>query len=73
MTLTVENAGDADVLFVAGGMQRGDRDNQFAFIAHSQSGFGKAVRDTGDPCQLRDAAASDGTFDICSRVRRGPC
>lgn len=49
LTLTVENAGDVDINFVAGGSQRGPRDNQFAFVAHSGSGHGKAVPDTGDP------------------------
>jgi len=49
LTLTVENVGDPDINFVAGGSQRGSRDNQFAFIAHSSSGDGKAVPDTGDP------------------------
>ena len=49
LTLTVKNLGDGDLHFVAGGSQRGSRDNQFAFIAHSSSGDGKAVPDTGDP------------------------
>ena len=29
-------------------MNRGPRNNQFAFIAHSGHGYGKAVPDTGD-------------------------
>lgn len=49
LTLKVENVGDAEVNFVAGGSQRGSRDNQFAFIAHGEHGYGKAVPDTGDP------------------------
>ncbi|MBC7821780.1 MAG: hypothetical protein IAG10_33250 [Planctomycetaceae bacterium] len=49
VTLTAENVGDVEIHFLAGGRQRGPRDNQFAFIAHSGSGHGKAIPDTGDP------------------------
>ena len=49
LTLTVKNVGEVHVNFTAGGSQRGARDNQFAFIAHSAYGHGKAVPDTGDP------------------------
>jgi hypothetical protein len=58
LTLTVDNVGDIDVTFVAGGSQRGPRDNQFSFIAHSGSGHGKAVPDTGDPMNF----GGPGTF-----------
>tara|TARA_R100000789_G_C3021935_1_gene153682 strand:- start:3211 stop:4059 length:849 start_codon:yes stop_codon:yes gene_type:complete len=49
LTLTVMNVGKVDINFIAGGSQRGARDNQFAFIAHSDYRNGKAVPDTGDP------------------------
>jgi hypothetical protein len=34
---------------MAGGQQRGARDNQFRFLAYRSYGGGKAVPDTGDP------------------------
>jgi hypothetical protein len=49
LELAVENVGDVPICFVEGGRQRGPRDNQFAFVAMSLFGQGKAVPDTGSP------------------------
>lgn len=49
LELAVENVGDVPIRFLEGGRQRGPRDNQFAFVAMSASGQGKAVPDTGSP------------------------
>jgi len=45
-----------------GGRQRGARDNQFAFIAHRNGGWGRAVPDTGDP-ENKGGPASFRTLD----------
>ena len=50
LTLTVKNVGEVNMNFIAGGQQRGARDNQFAFIA--RNGYGNAVPDMGDPMNL---------------------
>lgn len=47
VTLKIENVGHVPVTFVAGGRQRGARDNQFGFTAFGP--FGAPVPDTGDP------------------------
>ena len=49
LRMEIENAGPKTVCFQDGGRQRGARNNQFAFIAHSRHGHGPAVPDTGDP------------------------
>lgn len=49
LELEILNAGTTTIHFVAGGQQRGFRDNQFGFTAFASSGFGKALTDAGDP------------------------
>jgi hypothetical protein len=49
LVMTIRNAGDQPVSFEDGGMQRGARNNQFGFTAFHNSGFGRALPDTGDP------------------------
>jgi hypothetical protein len=49
LCMEIENVGQTTVRFMEGGRQRGPRDNQFAFIAHRRSGWGRAVPDTGSP------------------------
>lgn len=48
LELQIENVGEEPLRFIAGGQQRGARDNQFRFIARAGSGYGDAVPDTGD-------------------------
>ncbi len=47
--MEIKNVGDGPVSFMAGGQQRGDRDNQFRFLAYRSYGNGKAIPDTGNP------------------------
>ena len=49
LTLELKNVGDTTVRFIAGGSQRGARDNQFAFFAQGMAGYGETISDTGDP------------------------
>lgn len=49
LRLKLTNVGNRPVRFMAGGQQRGARDNQFGFTAYSNYGFGPAVPDAGDP------------------------
>jgi len=49
LRLGLTNVGEKTIRFVEGGRQRGARDNQFAFIAHRNGGWGRAVPDTGSP------------------------
>jgi len=52
LTLSITNVGRRTFSFMNGGMNRGPRNNQFAFIAHSMYGYGKAVPDAGDPANF---------------------
>ena len=49
LKLQIRNTGKVPFSFMAGGQQRGARDNQFRFLAYRSYGGGKAVPDTGDP------------------------
>jgi hypothetical protein len=49
LVLSIRNVGDKPISFDDGGSQRGPRNNQFAFTAFRNSGYGKALLDVGDP------------------------
>ncbi len=55
--LQIKNVGETKVRFFRGGQQRGERDNQFRFIARSGHGYGDAISDTGNPMHRGGLAA----------------
>jgi hypothetical protein len=57
LTMHLRNTGTMPFTFMAGGKQRGPRDNQFRFLAHASYGGGKAVPDTGDPLNFGGIAS----------------
>jgi hypothetical protein len=57
LKLQIRNTGTVPFTFMAGGKQRGPRDNQFRFLAYSGYGMGKAVPDTGDPLNFGGIAS----------------
>lgn len=57
LVMTIKNVGEVTVGFADGGMNRGPRNNQFSFLCYRNTGFGKAVPDTGDPTNFGGLAS----------------
>ena len=55
--LTIKNIGDHTFTFLDGGKQRGARNNQFRFTAHSDSGNSPELPDIGDAMHFGGLAA----------------